>query len=187
MLLPCSNSSRYFNGFQFLTMIESTRLILKPLSHDQLFKYIENDGALERELKLNPTTRIISPQLREALAETILPNVADTGKNHLFSTLWGIILKAESRMVGDLCFVGEPDENGEIEIGYGTYEPFRGNGYMTEAVATIIEWVKVQEPVKSVFGQTAKDNPASAAVLEKNNFEKIGEDEQLINWRLNIK
>jgi hypothetical protein len=28
-------------------------------------------------------------------------------------------------MVGDICFVGEPNTEGEVEIGYGTYENFR--------------------------------------------------------------
>lgn len=167
-------------------MISSQNLILKPLSHDQLIKYIANDNSLEAELKLNPTRKIISPELREALEETILPNVADTGKNHLFSTLWAIILKKESRMVGDICFVGEPAEDGEIEIGYGTYDDFRGKGYMTEAVACIIEWVKRQDNVKSIFAQTAKDNPASWHILERNHFEKVDEDGNLLSWRLKI-
>lgn len=165
-------------------MIESKRLILQPLTHDQLVKYIKNDDSLEAELKLNPTHKVISPELKEALEETILPNVADIGKNHLFSTLWTLILKAENRMIGDICFVGEPDENGEIEIGYGTYDEFRGKGYMTEAVACIIEWAKKQENVKSIFAQTAKDNPASFGILERNHFEKVGEVENVFNWRL---
>ncbi len=168
-------------------MISSQRLILKPLTYTQLIKYVKNDGSLEAELKLNPTKKIISPELREALMETILPNVADAGKDHLFNTLWGIILKSESRMVGDICFVGEPDENGEIEIGYGTYHDFRGNGYMTEAVSCLIEWVTPHENIKIVFAQTAKDNPASYRVLEKNNFKKVGEDEELYNWQLQIR
>lgn len=165
-------------------MIESKNLILKPLSYGQLKKYIANDNSLERELKLNPTKKIISPALEEALAETILPNVADTGKNHLFSTLWGVILKAESRMVGDVCFVGEPAADGEVEIGYGTYDDYRGKGYMTEAVACMIEWAKRQDNVKSIFAQTAKNNPASWRILEKNNFVKVDEDGDLLSWRL---
>jgi len=165
-------------------MIASENLILKPLTHGQLIKYIANDNSLERELKLNPTVKIISPELREALAETILPNVADSGKNHLFSTLWGVILKAESRMVGDVCFVGEPAADGEIEIGYGTYENYRGKGYMTEAVACMIDWAKRQDNVKSIFAQTAKDNPASWRILEKNHFVKVDEDGNLLSWRL---
>ena len=165
-------------------MIASENLILKPLTHGQLIKYIANDNSLERELKLNPTVKIISPELREALAETILPNVADSGKNHLFSTLWGVILKAESRMVGDVCFVGEPAADGEIEIGYGTYENYRGKGYMTEAVECMIDWAKRQDNVKSIFAQTAKDNPASWRILEKNGFVKVDEDGNLLSWRL---
>ena len=167
-------------------MIESERLILKPLTHGQLIKYIANDNSLEAELKLNPTRKEITPELREALAETILPNVLDTGKNHLFSTLWTIILKAESRMVGDVCFVGEPAADGEIEIGYGTYDDFRGKGYMTEAVTCIIEWAKRQDNVKSIFAQTAKDNPASWHILLKNHFEQVAEDGNLLSWRLSF-
>ena len=165
-------------------MIESTNLILKPLSYGQLKKYIANDNSLERELKLNPTKKIISPALEEALAETILPNVADTGKNHLSSTLWAVILKAESRMVGDVCFVGEPAADGEVEIGYGTYDDYRGKGYMTEAVACMIGWAKRQDNVKSIFAQTAKNNPASWRILEKNNFVKVAEEEELLSWQL---
>lgn len=168
-------------------MISSQRLILQPLTHDQLIKYIKNDDSLEAELHLKPTKKIITPELREALEETILPNVADTGKNHLFSTLWTIILKDEQQMVGDLCFVGEPDEEGEIEIGYGTYEEFRGNGYMTEAVGCVLEWAKKQGNVKSVFAETAKDNPASFAILVKNHFKKVGETTHLFYWKLMLK
>ena len=103
-------------------MIETERLILKPLTYGQLKKYIRPDNSLETELKLNVTSRTISPELKEALEQTILPNVADTGKNYLFSTLWTVISKEENKMVGDLCFVGEPNTEGEVEIGYGTYE-----------------------------------------------------------------
>lgn len=167
-------------------MIASQRLILQPLTHDQLIKYIANDGSLEAELQLRPTEKIITPALREALEETILPNVADTGKNHLFSTLWAIILKEENQMVGDICFVGEPDEEGEIEIGYGTYPQFRNQGYMKEAVACLLTWAQKQPSVKTVFAETAKDNPASFAVLVKNHFKKVGETEHLFYWKLII-
>ena len=36
-------------------------------------------------------------------------------------------------MIGDLCMVGEPNADGEIEIGYGTYEQFQGKGFMTKS------------------------------------------------------
>jgi [ribosomal protein S5]-alanine N-acetyltransferase len=165
-------------------MIETERLILKPLTYEQLKKYIQLDNSLETELNLNATSRTISSDLREALETNILPNVADKNKNYLFSTIWTLISKKDNKMVGDLCFIGEPNANGEIEIGYGIYEEFRKNGFMTEAVAGMINWAKKQSGVRSILASTDKTNSDSFSILEKNNFKKCGETETLYNWRL---
>ena len=164
-------------------MIETERLILKPLTYEQLIKYIKCDNSLEAELKLNKTSRTISDELKDAFEQTILPNVADKSKNYLYSTLWTAISKAENKMVGDLCIVGEPNEDGEIEIGYGTYDEFQNKGFMTEIVQGIIQWAKTQPKVKSVIASTDKTNTASFKVLEKNRFVKIGETDLLFNWK----
>ena len=168
-------------------MLETQRLLIKPLTHSQLIKYLENNGSLETELNLNSGSRSISPELDEALKQTILPNVANPNKNYLYSTLWTIILKQQNKMIGDLCFVGEPNTDGEIEIGYGTYHEFRGNGYMTEAVGGMIEWAKQQPEIKSIFAATEKNNKPSYSVLEKNNFTKTNETENMFHWQLKIK
>jgi ribosomal-protein-alanine N-acetyltransferase len=168
-------------------MIETKRLILKPLTYEQLLKYIKCDNSLELELNLNKTSRTISPELKEAFEESILPNVADPSKNYLYSTLWTAISKIDNKMVGDLCIVGEPNADGEIEIGYGTYDEFQNKGFMTEAVSGIIEWAKTQAEIKAIIASTEKTNTASFKVLEKNSFLKIGETEALFNWKLFIK
>ena len=160
-------------------MLETKRLILRPLTYEQLIKYTKCDNSLEAELNLNETSRTISPELKEAFEQTILPNVADNTKNYLYSTLWTAISKTENKMIGDLCIVGEPNADGEIEIGYGTYEEFQNKGFMTEIVSAIIEWTKTQPIVKSIIASTDKTNTASFKVLEKNSFIKIGETETL--------
>jgi ribosomal-protein-alanine N-acetyltransferase len=167
-------------------MIETNRLRLIPLTYEQLIKYIQCDHSLEAELNLNKTTRIMSPALKEALEQTILPNVADTSKNYLFSTLWTVISKGDNQMVADLCIVGEPNAEGEIEIGYGTYDEFQNKGFMTEAVSGIIEWAYTQAGVKSILASTEKTNTPSFRVLEKNMFVKSGETDTLFNWRLKL-
>jgi len=168
-------------------MIETERLILMPLNYDQLVKYSKCNNSLEEELNLHKTSRTISSELKDALERTILPNVADKSKNYLYSTLWTAISKTENRMIGDFCIYGEPNENGEIEIGYGTYEEFQNRGYMTEVVSGIIEWTKKQTIVKSIIASTEKINIASFRVLEKNGFTKIGETDTLTNWELEIR
>lgn len=168
-------------------MIETKRLILKPLTYEQLIKYAKCDNSLETELNLNKTPRTISIELKEAFEQTILPNVADKSKNYLYSTLWTAILKSENKMIGDLCIFGEPNANGEIEIGYGTYDEFQNKGFMTEIVSGIIDWTKAQSNVESIIASTDKTNTASFKVLKKNGFNKIGQTETLFNWKLEIR
>ena len=167
-------------------MIETNRLILKPLTYQQMLKYIKNDHSLEAELKLNNSSMVITPLLKDALEQSILPSLKDENKNYLFSTLWTVIDKDEHRSVADICFQGEPNDKGEIEIGYGTYEQFQGKGYMTEAVQGIINWAAKQAKVKAVIASTDKTNVASYTVLEKNNFKKESESEEQFNWHFSV-
>jgi len=163
-------------------MIETDRLIIKPLSYQQLVKYIQVDPTLETDLQVNHTDRSIPPELQEALEQTILPHVADPSRNYLFHTLWTIILKSENRMVGDICFVGEPDERGAVEVGYGTYEAFQNRGIMSEALGGLIIWARRQPGVKVIIASTEKTNIASSAVLQKNGFIRCGESDNLVQW-----
>jgi len=165
-------------------MIETERLLLKPLTHGQLLKYIKDDHSLEEEFGLLPNTKNISSSLRDALEENMLPNVQNKDKNYLYHTLWVLISKSDNRIIGELSFDGEPDANGETEIGYSTYEAFRGKGFMTEAVAGITEWAREQDGVKSITASTAVDNIASYSILEKNNFVKTAEGEGMFTWKL---
>jgi len=167
--------------------LETDRLILHPLTHNQLLKYVRNDNSLEKELKLKPGKNIISDELEQAIRETILPNVIDSNKNYLYNTLWSIISKADEQLIGDLCFVGEPDANGEIEIGYSTYPEFRNKGFMTEAIGRLVKWAATQPEVKMITASTEVDNIASYSILEKNNFEKITEGEGMFTWKLSLK
>ena len=168
-------------------MIETERLILRPLTYEQLLKYSNLDNSLEEELNIEKSPRSISPELREALEDSIIPSVGDLNKNYLYSTLWTVILKENNKMIGDLCFKGEPNIDGEIEIGYGTYFEFRRKGYMTEAIDGMLKWAKMQPEVLKVLASTEKNNISSQRILESNNFTKIGEADNIINWEFKVK
>lgn len=167
-----------------LTTINTGRLQLIPLAYEQLIKYYKEDPSLDTELGLTPTVRTITDDLKEALSVTIVPGVAVAGKDYLFSTLWSVILIEENRMVGDLCFIGPPGEDGILEIGYGTYTPDQGKGYMSEAVGGIIGWARLQPGVLSIWAGTLDTNPASWRVLEKNSFVRHDQVEKIIRWKL---
>ena len=87
-------------------------------------------------------------------------------------------------MIGDLCIMGEPNAAGEIEIGYGTYDEFRGQGLMTEMVSGMLSWAKSQSVVKAIIASTEKSNTASIRVLQKNNFQQTAENGDMLQWKM---
>jgi RimJ/RimL family protein N-acetyltransferase len=137
-------------------MFETSRLHVHPLTHAQLLQCVRIDHSLEQALQLKPIPRNISSELKEALDETILPNVKASGAQYRFSTLWTAVLNSEQVMVADLCIMGEPNKDGAIEIGYGTYEAFQGQGFMTELVGGIVSWAREEPSVKSIKAATDK-------------------------------
>lgn len=162
--------------------IITSRLEIIPLSYNQLQLYIQANGLLEVDLGLKPLAREVPFELAEAFTTTILPAVKNAN-NLLFSTLWTIVLKDQNVMVGDLCFKGEPNSLGEVEIGYGTYEQFQGNGYMSEAIAAITNWALSQNGVKVIVAGTDESNVASHRVLEKCGFTSYKNTNEMIWWK----
>lgn len=168
-------------------MILTERLRLIPLTHEQLQKYLLADHSLEDDLQLNQIDLTVAPELKEAIEQVFLPNTANPQKNHLFCTLWTIVLRSANKMVADLCIVDEPNERGEIEIGYGTHAAEQGKGYMTEAVGGLIQWAQQQASVKAIVAGTDKTNIASYTILQKNGFIRSGETETGFTWRLELR
>lgn len=120
--------------------LKTQRLYLIPLNYHQLLNYLKLDFSLEKELMLEFKSRKIVASLAIAFQNRILPNVANKNQNYLFSTLWAIVDIDKNTMVGELNFKGEPNIYGEIEIGYGIYDDFLNNGYMTEAIKKVAAW-----------------------------------------------
>lgn len=165
-------------------MYETERLLLVPLTYEQVVKYAKCDHSLEAELKVNNPSAIISPELKEALENTILPALADQANNYPFATLWTAIDKLNNHMIGDLCIIGDPHTNGDMEIGYGTHEAFQGKGYMTEFVGGIVAWANTQPIIRAITASTEKMNTASITVLERNHFLSTGESDTHIFWKV---
>ncbi|RAJ21016.1 GNAT family N-acetyltransferase [Pedobacter cryoconitis] len=165
-------------------MVTTKRLIIKPLTLQQLQKYTLTDGSLEEEFQTHYIPRTITYELQEAVEQTIIPKINDSKTNYLYTTLWVIIAADSNHLIGDLCFIGEPNAAEEIEIGYGIYESFRKKGYMKEAINGMIQWASAQHQVKSIVAHTTKIDQASFILLQKNNFVKIDELEFLYKWQL---
>ncbi|WP_207430513.1 GNAT family N-acetyltransferase [Sabulibacter ruber] len=165
--------------------IETKRLLIKPLSEEQLRLYVANDGSLERELGLKHTPKDIGPDLADALENYFLKLVPLHKEQYYFYTLWAIVLKEKQTLAGDICFKGEPDE-GEVEIGYGTYSEYQQMGIMSEAVAGLVNWSRKRDDITTLLAETEKGNQASEKVLERNLFTRDCQGRDNIWWKLEV-
>ena len=168
-------------------MIETQRLILKPLSYNESIKHIKFPDELAKDLELAPSKSLIGKEVQEAILNDLLPNLSDSTKDSLFYTMWIMVEKSIKAIIGGVCFHGEPNKNGEVEIGYGTDDDYQNKGYMTEAIFGLIQWATDNERIHSIKAETDKTNIASILVLEKNNFELTEQNDNSVIMKLKLK
>jgi RimJ/RimL family protein N-acetyltransferase len=89
----------------------------------------------------------------------------------------GWLVTVGGTVIGDIGTHGPVDEAGRVEIGYGLAAPSRGQGYGSEAVAAVTEWLLSQPGVRAVRAHTLTSNAPSRRVLEKADFTYVGLDE----------
>lgn len=164
-------------------IIESQSLIIRPLSLNELTDYVEGKNPF-KDLNITFAKNEIDEPLHLVLLNSVIPNLKKISGDTLFYTLWLIIEKRFNSSVGSIMFKGKPDKDGKVEIGYGTHEEFQNKGYMTEAVEAFCRWAFTKAGVKVITAETAKDNPASFKVLEKNNFVRFDENNDFYYWKL---
>jgi len=163
-------------------ILETNRLYIRALEPDELVKYSNNEIPFN-DRNVEFSINEIDDVLRPVIDISIIPNVRKNVNDYLFFTLWLIIEKKFNLSVGSIMFKGRPDKYGKVEIGYGTHEEFQSKGYMSEAVGAICSWAFETGKVKLVIAETAKDNPPSFRVVEKNKFFKYEENENFYYWK----
>jgi ribosomal-protein-alanine N-acetyltransferase len=165
-------------------MIETSRLLIIPLSAEELDLYVKFNEMLERKLQLAVSGRTVMPEIKKRVQEQILPMMNGSAADaYLFFTFWLAVEKMSRIIVAELGFKGGPDENAEIEIGYATYPEHRGKGYMTEAIQGICNWVEGRAEVRGINAETEESNKASIGVLQKNKFILFGKKNRMLWWK----
>ena len=163
--------------------LETDRLKIIPLTIGQFKFLLSGMEKLERELALTPSNYTLDEGTRLAM-EYQYDLAIGNYENHLWHTNWQIILKAEDKAVASFCFKNAPDEEGAIEIGYGTNPGYRSRGIMTEAVKALTDWALSHVSVTSIIAETYKDNLPSQKVLSRNGLVIYKETEESLWWKL---
>ncbi|TCO69151.1 GNAT family N-acetyltransferase [Marinisporobacter balticus] len=163
--------------------LSTERLIIIPLKLHQFKLLLDGVDKFEKALKLSASNECLEEHTQEAM-KGLYEEAVKNRDRYLWYTNWQIILKSENKSIGSACFMKCPDENGQIEIGYGINSTYQNNGYMTEAAQAICEWAISQSDVSIIIAETEKNNIASHKVLQKCGMKKYKETGERILWRI---
>ncbi len=138
--------------------IKTERLIITPITEEEL---------------LNLITRYknIFPELSIAYQE-MLDNCRQHKDEFIWFIPWKISLIENKKEVGYASFKGF--NKGYPEIGYGVNDEYQGNGYATEAIKALCEWIMKMPEVIAIEAEVEPNNDKSNKVLIKNGFIKNG-------------
>lgn len=117
------------------------------------------------------------PPLNDAASSEFFLNYAENNPDALEFGMWYIILVDGGRReaIGNIGFKGKPDGNNTVETGYSIMETHQKNGFASEAVKGLLEWVFKQPNVERVIAETLNDGFPSQKVLKNNGFTFVGE------------
>ena len=152
--------------------LTTSRLLLrKPRPEDAplIFAAYAQDPEVSRYLTFRPHRDI--SEAKEAV-ERSLENWR-TGKSYS----WLIFSRDGEKLVGA---ISARNDQG-INLGYLLARPFWGQGFMSEALAAIVDWAFTNPSVFRVWAVCDLENTASARLLERNGFHNEG---VLSRWSL---
>lgn len=89
------------------------------------------------------------------------------------SVYFAVVSRDNSTFIGH-CHVGNIEELGETEVGYGIAKRFRGLGYATEVAQALTQWALNTFNLKYVVATIVDNNFSSLKVIEKAGFVKYG-------------
>jgi [ribosomal protein S5]-alanine N-acetyltransferase len=96
-----------------------------------------------------------------------------------------LALDGASRQLVGVCGFKGPPVDGTVEIAYGTFSGFEGQGIATEMARFLVERARESGEVTRVIGHTLPERNASTSILAKLGMSFAGEAEEdgMAVWR----
>jgi ribosomal-protein-alanine N-acetyltransferase len=98
--------------------------------------------------------------------------------------IWLVIDRSDGMIVGDVCLLGPPSEQGTVGLAYGVVPSHRRRGYATEAARALVAWALQQPGVIAVTAACADVNEPSIRTLRGVGFRQTGRNGKELRWRL---
>jgi len=147
--------------FADLPPLQTERLLLRRVTEDDAQDVLAyaSDPDVARHTTWEPHA---SPEASRAFVASLLAKYA-TGE----VANWGVVLKAEGRLVGTCGFVYWVPRHDRAEIAYALARRLWGRGLMTEAVRRVLGFGFGAMGCNRIEARCLPDNVGSARVMEK--------------------
>ncbi len=159
--------------------LETDRLTLIPFTLELKRSVISDKTQLAEMLGVQVPDEWPGSDLAEALPFFVKTMAEDSS-----GTVWdGIIIhKRDRAIIGGMGFIGGPDEQGSVEIGYSIIPDYRNQGYATEMAKCLINWAFQTQGINVVIAHCLKDNVGSIKVLEKVGMRCLELEGDMLKW-----
>ncbi|HBV97195.1 MAG: acetyltransferase [Peptococcaceae bacterium BICA1-7] len=161
--------------------LETNRLLLKTLDLNLVEAAAQRDTQAIEALGYKTNGEWPGSDFFEALPyfrELLIKNNGTKGFDS-----WIVVAKGTQEIVGGIGFLGEPDLNGMVEIGFATNISHLRKGYCFEAAQKLLNWALSQDAVKCIIARCEPDNICSKKLLLKLGFQIDHSDAELIYWK----
>ncbi len=165
------------------TIVESDRLLIKPLSIDELI-CIKNNKADKLDIPVLPGA--LSDAVLSAITKKINKMKEIEAEFHNWYTYWLIICKENGKGIGFAGFKGIQSDRC-TEVGYGISPDYRKKGLMTEALKVLIDWAYKTRFLKGITAAVKKNNTGSIKVLQNCGFKLAGTSGSEVLYSLKFK
>jgi len=155
------------------------RTILFPIDIE-IINAISTD-TFNRFSEYNINEEWLDNDLKEALP--VFKKLLEENGNDGFN-LWLIVEKENNLIIGSAGYIGKPDNEGNVEIGFGIIPSKRGKGFCNEAVKALLKWGLSHNDVNGIIARCDKYNIASRKTIIKLGFEYQSEKDDLLIWML---
>jgi RimJ/RimL family protein N-acetyltransferase len=154
-------------------------LLLETFTEDLIAAALDNNRDALVSLGYKHSDEWPDAELRDALPH--FKKLIDMNGINGFNA-WIIVDRAAKDIVGSIGFIGNPDTEGYVEIGFGIIPSKRRMNYCFEAGECLIDWALEQTGVSGIIAKCDTGNYASIKVLQKLGFVRVKEEGAQIVW-----
>ena len=141
--------------------LETERLILRK------FTILDAEDMYNNWATDTNTNKYLSWSLHNDISETreVITDWINRYKNGFYN--WVVEVKDTHEIIGNICEEGVSEKHKTISIGYCYGSKYWNNGYATEALRRVIEYLLTEKEFYLVSANHRSSNPASGRVMQK--------------------